>query len=240
MTDYLGGWMAPRRNDSLGGLAAARAAFSAELADPRLRSALLALAHAEVGGQGPQAQQAFLESVLNRAAARGKSLSDTIYDRNYFPSITHQRMAGGIPANMAGHYGSLLDSVVGGSNVSNYATGNASGTVGFAGGPQTFAHGGERFGIEGPDRAWARRMAGGFTDDAQAQPQRPVGMMALGGPRGRTGAAEAFRSVPVRSEPENTGNSLLSGFTPAKWETGRLGTVPVYASDDENALMRKL
>src|SRR5258705_13843364 len=40
-----------------------------------------------------------------------------------------------------------------GSNISNYATGNASGGVGFAGGPETFRAGGERFGIEGPDLA---------------------------------------------------------------------------------------
>lgn len=55
-------------------------------------------------------------------------------------------------------YADMLAKVRGGSNLSNYATGNASGTVGFAGGPQTYASGGERFGIEGPDRAWAERM----------------------------------------------------------------------------------
>lgn len=143
-------------------LAEARSGFQSELSDPRVRGALISLTHAEVGGQGPQAQQAFMESVFNRAAARGKSLSDTIYDRNYFPSVTHQRMAGGVPSSLSGQYGGLLDQVVGGSNVSNFATGNASGTVGFAGGPQTFAHGGERFGIEGPDRPWAQRMGAGL------------------------------------------------------------------------------
>lgn len=147
--------------DGMSGLLASRAAYQDELADPRVRSGLLALTHAEVGSQGPEAQQAFMESVVNRAAARGKSLADTIYDRGYFPSITHQRMASGIPSGMDGHYGGLLDKVLGGSNVSNYATGNASGTVGFAGGPQTFAANGERFGVEGPDRSWASRMGAG-------------------------------------------------------------------------------
>jgi hypothetical protein len=54
-----------------------------------------------------------------------------------------------------------------GSNISNFATGNASGTVGFAGGPQTFRAGGERFGIEGPDRGWAQNYQ-------QAQQGAPV------------------------------------------------------------------
>ena len=57
-------------------------------------------------------------------------------------------------------FGEALQYVCEGSNISRLATGNASGHVGFAGGPQTFASGtGERFGIEGPDMRWARDMA---------------------------------------------------------------------------------
>lgn len=231
--DYLSAWMQQRSGDSLTGLSGARAAYSAELSDPRIRNALLALTHAEVGGQGPQAQQAFIESVMNRAAARGKSLADTIYDRNYFPAITHQRIGSGVPAQHAPGYNRILDAVVGGSNISNYATGNASGTVGFAGGPQTFAANGERFGIEGPDRAWSRRMAGGQDAAHQPVPQRPAGVMALGGPS----PAEAFRNV----QPDQAGtqsNSLMSGWKPARWEQSALGLAPIYQSDnDSNALM---
>lgn len=136
-------------------LSAIRSGFSREYGDPRVRDSLFALTHAEVGGQGPQAQQAFIESVFNRAAARKRSLYDTINDRKYFPPVTFSRMSAGVPDNMRDHYGGLFQNVVGGSNISNLATGNASGTVGFAGGPQTFAANGERFGIEGPDRGWA-------------------------------------------------------------------------------------
>lgn len=136
-----------------------RAAFYPELADPGVRNGLFSLTNAEVGGQGPLAQQAFMESVLNRASARGKSLADTIYDRNYYPATTFGRMGGRLPEQTAGVYGSLLNDVMGGSNVAAYGTGNASGTVGFAGGPQTAAYGGERYGIEGKDRDWARRAA---------------------------------------------------------------------------------
>ena len=103
------------------------------------------------------------------ARAQRKSLADTIYDRSYFPAVTHQRMQAGVPADMGGHYDGLIDKVLGGSNVANYATGNASGTVGFAGGPQTFAANGERFGVEGPDRGWAERMSDGAAPASQVR-----------------------------------------------------------------------
>lgn len=160
-----------------------RTGFSNELTDPRVKNALFGLTHAEVGGQGPQAQQAFLETVFNRAAARGKSLADTINDRAYFPAITHERAAKGAPANMTSVYSGLLDQVAGGSNVSNFATGNASGTVGFAGGPQTYAANGERFGVEGPDRKWAQQV--GFSGQgmpAPTQQSTPTGAPAMAAP----------------------------------------------------------
>lgn len=136
-----------------------RSSFYPELSNPNIRNGLFALTNAEVGSQGPLAQQAFMESVFNRASARGQSLADTIYDRNYFPKTTFDRMGGKLPEQTSGVYGSLLNDVMGGSNVAAYGTGNASGTVGFAGGPQTAAYGGERYGIEGKDRDWARRAA---------------------------------------------------------------------------------
>ena len=157
----------------------ARSRFQREIdANPRLKTDLYGLTRAEVGSQGPQAQQAFMESVLNRAAARNKSLSDTIWDRNYFPAITHQRMSAGGPTT---GYDPIYDAVMKGSNVSGYATGNASGTVGFAGGPQTFAAGGERYGIEGPDRKWAEaRRSFSLPQDPEMPglappPQQPAG-----------------------------------------------------------------
>lgn len=137
-----------------------REPFRKELADPDLRARLYALAHAEVGAQGPDAQQAFVESVMNRAAARNKSLSDTIHDRNYFPPVTMSRVSAGIDPSKHDYYSPIVDKVLDGSNVSRFATGNASGTVGFNKGPQTVAFNGERFGIEGPDQKWARQVSG--------------------------------------------------------------------------------
>lgn len=155
----------------------ARSIFSPELEqNPKIRDALFALTHAEVGGQGPQAQQAFMETVFNRAAARKKTLADTIYDRGYFPAITHQRMARGVPQQLSQVYSDLYKKVADGSNVSNWATGNASGTVKFNGGPETFAAAGERFGVEGPDRKWAESLGFGTSNGLpKLSPLQPDG-----------------------------------------------------------------
>ncbi|MFG1389090.1 hypothetical protein [Xanthobacter versatilis] len=142
-------------------LAQARAAYAQALQDPAMAARFAGMVHAEVGGQGPQAQQAFAESVLNRAAARGQTL-DQVLSGSYFPQLTYDRAARfAADPKVAGQYGGMLGDVLGGSNVANFATGNASGTVGFAGGPQVAAYGGERFGVEGPDQAWAKRLMGG-------------------------------------------------------------------------------
>lgn len=142
-------------------LAQARAIYAQALQDPALAARLAGIVHAEVGGQGAQAQQAFMESVLNRGAARGLPL-DKVLSGSYFPQITYDRAARfAADPKVVGQYGGMLGPVLGGSNVANFATGNASGTVGFAGGPQVAAYGGERFGIEGPDRKWAQAVMGG-------------------------------------------------------------------------------
>jgi hypothetical protein len=143
-----------------GGLADVRSRFAGEMANPAVRDRLAAYTQAEVGGQGPEAQQAFMESIFNRAAARNQSIETTLSGK-YFPGSTHARAARGVSEDQRARYGPMAESVLAGSNVSNFATGNASGTVGFGGGPQTFAAGGERFGIEGADRGWAARQRAG-------------------------------------------------------------------------------
>lgn len=143
---------------ALTGLSLSRTNFNSELSNPAVLSQLYAMTRAEVGGQGADAQQAFMESIFNRASARGMSLEQTLSDKKYFPQSTFD--AANRYASQANPvtYDELLNKVREGSNISGFATGNASGTVGFAGGPMTYASGGERFGIEGPDKAWARQM----------------------------------------------------------------------------------
>lgn len=131
--------------------------FLPELQNPRLRDKLIAYTIAEVGSQGPEARQAFLEMIMNQATARGKTI-DQVLSSSFFPQITHQRGARALSTTQREMYEPVLSHVLAGSNIANYATGNASGTVGFNGGPQVFAAGGERFGIEGPDRGWWTRI----------------------------------------------------------------------------------
>ena len=132
-------------------LAGSRTRFARELNDAAIRARLNNLICREVGGQGTVAQQAFTESLFNRAAARGQTL-DRAMRRGYFPAVSLRAGCGGL-------YDGIIRQVIRGSNVSAFATGNASGTVGFGGGPETFAANGERFGIENhdADRRFAER-----------------------------------------------------------------------------------
>ena len=82
----------------------------------------------------------------------------------------------------------ILPALFAGSNITKYATGNASGTVGFNKGPQTAQFGGpgsERYGIEGPDVGWWNRVGA-------AAPAGGVGYTGVGytGPGG--GAVPAY------------------------------------------------
>ncbi len=119
---------------------------------PQEKAQLFANANAEVGGQGDVADRAYLESVVNRARARDVPTIAAATDRNYYPPVS---IAGKPPGpERTAQLDAALTDVMSGSNYARGATGNASGTVGFAGGPQTLAlgPGKERFGIEGPDR----------------------------------------------------------------------------------------
>jgi hypothetical protein len=110
-----------------GALAQARSRYAEELRkDPDLARLLSASTNAEVGGQSKEAQQSYIESVMNRAAARGKTLRETLSDPSYYPKTTTSKL--GARADTRAHAGIVAD-VLGGSDVSNLATGNESGTV---------------------------------------------------------------------------------------------------------------
>ena len=128
-----------------------RSQFNDEMADPNVRNSLAAITHREVGDQGPEAQQAFVESVFNRATSRGTSVAQAISGQDgYYP---RKSLLGsdGIPQRNLGTLDGIISNVhTQGTNLSNGATGNASGTVGFDGGPQTFSAGGDliRFAVQ--------------------------------------------------------------------------------------------
>jgi len=143
-----------------------RARFIDQLADPRVRDRLFRYTYAEVGTQGPEAQQAFMETILNRALAQNKSVWD-ILRGSYFPPVTHSTAAQGIGPNTRASYEPILQNVMAGSNISNFATGNASidpktgKWVGFGGGPVTASYGGERYGIEKGTEDWWKNLGYG-------------------------------------------------------------------------------
>lgn len=105
-----------------------RSRFNAEFqSNPELYSRIAALAQVEVGGQ-PAAHQAFVETVFNRAEAQGSSLMSVVTNGRgrYYPNL-------GNPAALTpeqhAYWKGVIDSVRAGSNVSNFATDNASAGV---------------------------------------------------------------------------------------------------------------
>ena len=54
---------------------------------PKTKERLYKLTQAEVGSQGTRAQQAFMETVANRASIQGKSIDYTVSDHRYYEPI---------------------------------------------------------------------------------------------------------------------------------------------------------
>ena len=145
------------------GLRDERAGFSRELESQNVRSRLYRLTQLE----NPADPQAFMESIMNRAAARHQTLDRALSDRGYYPDSLAKMDRGGGTSFNADEMRSVQDRVLAGSNKINYATGNASLTTGFGYGhrqndPYTYRdpRTGERYGIENQksDIAWAARV----------------------------------------------------------------------------------
>ena len=141
----------PSSKNEAGEITDARAKFTDELKNPVIRDCLMALTHKEVGSQGQQAQKAFIETVINRAAARKQSLDQTMRV-GYYPDMGNTN---NLSEEQRQQYGAMIDEAMAGGNISNYATGNASKKVDV--GEKTFESQGEWFGVEKEDRQWANR-----------------------------------------------------------------------------------
>ncbi len=114
--------------------------FVNEANDPAMAQRLATIAQGEVGrGASPEQKQVLLESILNRATARGQSLADVTQQytgpgsRGYYPQST---FTGGSasPQETADFQKNILASALRGTDTSSAAlgfpaTGNASGTV---------------------------------------------------------------------------------------------------------------
>ena len=135
-----------------------RSQFDDELKDPRVMAAFAGRMRSEVGSQGPAAQLAFAEEVMNRAASRNQTLMQAL-SGSYYPTSHPGRSDN--PAFVA----AITKAWQEGTDTIMGATGNASGRVGFGvrGGHfdrerghwvspnQTVHINGERFGYEQVD-----------------------------------------------------------------------------------------
>lgn len=133
-----------------------RLPFAKELENPYIATQLFRRTQAE----NPEYPRHFMESVLNRASARGQSLERAVNDRDYYPAAS---IAGRDPGSNVGGFADALADVMRGSNATGFATGNASQNVGFgygrgAGDPYTVRTGNdERYGEERQDKGWFER-----------------------------------------------------------------------------------
>jgi peptidoglycan hydrolase-like protein with peptidoglycan-binding domain len=99
----------------------------------KTKDRLFRLTQAEVGVSGELAQQAFMETVSNRSFIQGRTIDYTVTDKRYYePIMGPGKSTDALPpvseATRA-KYEKILRKVIEGSNVSNGATHNASGSV---------------------------------------------------------------------------------------------------------------
>jgi len=185
--------------ESYGSLKQQREAFRKELdANPALRQKIMTIAANE--NNDPRAQQAIMETMMNRAAMRGKSLASEATWVTEHPGYyddrkgRHRGIAAYNNEQTRAGLNSRLESALGGSNVSKWGTGNASGS--FVEGrinkgmySRTVQYGGESFVTEGGNQytKWRQgvgkdkptgggQQQGGreYTGPGQARPETPT------------------------------------------------------------------
>jgi len=147
-----------------------RAQFDRELSDPNIMAAFAGRMQTEVGSQGPDAQLAWAETVMNRAASRGISLMAALSGR-YYPTPNPGR------SNNPAFIKAITKAWQEGTDTTKGSTGNASGSVGFGrGGREIIRINGEKFGMEEVDlkKGWMQKYQQiKFGDRAQNPNNRP-------------------------------------------------------------------
>ena len=100
--------------------------------DPREKQTLLELAEWEIGSGSPRAKVAFMETVANRAAARGVGISTIVNSKGYYRDFWDAKTGNSIPRDRAlnesnvNEWNSYFNTVANGSNITWGATDNAS------------------------------------------------------------------------------------------------------------------
>ena len=142
-----------------------RSQFDKELSNPDVMAAFAGRMKSEVGSQGEEAQVAFAEEVMNRAASRDQTIMQALHG-SYYPTHNPGR------SSNPDYHEAISKAWKEGTDTIEGATGNASGKVGFGAGKarynennelvapnQTASIGGERFGYEQVDldRGWKEK-----------------------------------------------------------------------------------
>lgn len=110
-----------------------RSKFHNEMKDPKVREMFYTMMEAEVGSMGRAAHVAFAETVFNRAQYQNKSLKQILSNRDYYQPYKDGGFARAqkrMNDQRRQSYSSVLDEVgIGGSNTTDGASHNASGSV---------------------------------------------------------------------------------------------------------------
>jgi hypothetical protein len=138
-------------------------AFANELKDPQIQAQLAALVEAEVGKESPDGKLGFIETVMNRALARGYSLARTIAPGKYWDPRTNVKLQDAAYMARYGRPEDVRDPIalaLQGSNLTNFATGNESAGTHSGGATVTvdLGPGHERYVRENDDQRWWSRM----------------------------------------------------------------------------------
>jgi hypothetical protein len=103
-----------------------RAKFRVEVKDQAVRERMTALEKVEIRSQDPTAQQALIETIMNRALARGQTLLRTM-QADYYDSIrtgAFETARKSLTAENLTAHDVRVEMVLRGSNVANLTTGN--------------------------------------------------------------------------------------------------------------------
>lgn len=197
-------------------LVKARARYAEELKDPDLRRQLFARVASENGGAGATAQ---IESMINRGIARGQSLRE-VMGGAYWAKDGTANMQRMLASGKVPDFSSNINEVMGGSNVTNFSTGNASyapnnprfNQYPFGeGGVHTAKVNGELYGQEAGTVGWYKKL--GIDGDASVGTGTPGG--------GGISTASATGAAGTASATGPAGEASATVARPAISEAGK-------------------
>ncbi len=211
-------------------LAGARARYAEELKNPSIRRQLFARVESENGGAGATAQ---IESIVNRAIARGQSL-ETVLGGSYWAKDGTANMQRMLASGSVPDYSKNLDEVMGGSNVTSFATGNASyapnnpefNKYPFGrGGEHTQKVNGELYGQEAGTVGWYKKLGINVSgSDASvsagtASATGAAGEASAGGPAGTASATGPAGTASAVAEPQAGSAAQPDATSPSRKKT---------------------